>query len=216
MRTQDQITILAVALLAGLAGANPVAGEYTDVNHCDNHGFRYAVEELGEGVLFPQNELIQTTWNFTNLTACPMSDDPNVPNVLVDMRNLTGLYWQDLFYVADPETSFSNFDGMAMSYAAPGVITPAFRIDPFGMNKNLVSETMTADNIFEPGEAWQFIIQDYSNAAGLPPSFGSLDFSGASSGDPISSGSIVQFPVPTPGSLALLGLGGLATLRRRR
>lgn len=208
--------VATLSLAAGIAGANPVDGEYVDVAQCDNHGFLRAIEELGDGPLFPQDELIQTVWTLTPQSACPGSDDPNIPNVLVDMRNLSGRAWTDLFYVADPETFISNVDGMAMSYAAPGVITPAFRIDALGMNKNLVFESMGSNHIFEPGESWQFIIDDYANAAGIAPSFGSLDFAGASGGDAISSGSIVQFVVPAPGSAALLGLAGLACLRRRR
>ncbi|HZW08446.1 MAG TPA: PEP-CTERM sorting domain-containing protein [Phycisphaerales bacterium] len=207
--------LVTFCLASAFAGANPVDGEYSDLPQCDNHGSLLALEELGELPLFPQDELIQTVWMFTNQIACPMTDDPTIPNVLVDMRNLSGRSWQDLFYVADPETSLSNLDGEAMSYAAIGIHTPAFRIDALGMNKNLVSETFTANHVFEPGEAWQFIIQDYANSAGVPPSFGSLDFAGASAGDATSSGSIVQFVVPAPASMALLGLAAFPLARRR-
>jgi hypothetical protein len=215
MKRKTSLAVVPALLAASFAAANPVDGEYSDLPHCDDHGFLRAIEELGELPLFPQDELIQTVWTFTDQVACPMSDDPLVPNVLVDMRNLSGRAWENLFYVADPETSFSNYDGLAMSYAGMGVVTAAFRIDALGMNKNLVSETFAANHIFEPGEAWQFIIQDYSNAAGLPPSFGSLDFAGASGGDQLSTGSIVQFVVPGPGSLAVLGLAALLPGRRR-
>lgn len=215
MQNRTTIAALTLSIMAAAAAANPVDGEYFDGPHCDNHGNQRAFDELGEGPLFPADELISTVWTFTNQPACVMSDDPNMPNVLVEMTNLTGRYFDNLFYVADPETSLSNVDGLAFSYAAPGVVGESFRIDDLGMNRNLVFESMTPDNIFEPGEIWAFIIQDYGNAVGIAPSFGSLDFAGASFGDAISSGSIVQF-VPAPGSLALLGLGGLATARRRR
>jgi len=215
MTIKTTITLASLLLAAGLASANPVDGEYNDGPSCDNHGFLRAIEELGTAPLFPQDELIETGWTFTQQPACPASDDPSMPNARVRMTNLTGKYWDNLFYVADPETSLSNVDGLAMSYAAFGVVTESFRIDSVGMNRNLVFESMTPDGIFEPGEIWDFIIQDYGNAAGLPPHLmGSLDFAGASSGDSHSTGSVVQF-VPAPGSLALLGLGGLATLRRR-
>lgn len=80
--------------------------------------------------------------------------------------------------------------------------------------------TLTPDGIFEPGEVWQFIIDDYANALGSPPSaMASLGFAGASSVafDPtlLSSGSIVQM-VPAPGGLALLGLGCVSATGRRR
>lgn len=216
MHTRTTIVTFAIALSAGTALANPVNGDYFDGPDCDTHGNLRAIEELGEGPLFPADELIATVWTQIGQSACPMTDDPNIPNVLVEMTNLSGRYWDNLFYVADPDTTISNVDGFAFSAVAPGVVGQAFRIDRVGMNRNLLVESMTPDNIFEPGEIWAFIIQDYSNAAGLPPSFGSLDFAGGSLPSPDSTGSIVQFVVPAPGSLALLGLGGFAAVRRRR
>ncbi|MDQ7013815.1 MAG: PEP-CTERM sorting domain-containing protein [Planctomycetota bacterium] len=216
MQNRTTIVSFSLALFAGSVLANPVDGEYFDAPDCDNHGNLRAFEELGEGPLFPQDELISTISTLTNQPACVATDDPNMPNALVEMTNLTGAYWDNLFYVGDPETSLSNVDGLAFSYAAPGDVGLAFRIDTLGVNRSLVFESMASDGIFEPGETWAFIIQDYSNALGLPPSFGSLDFAGASFGDSISSGSIVQFAVPAPGSLALLGLGGFAAVKRRR
>lgn len=216
MQNRTKTIGLTIALFAGVAAANPVNGNYFDGPDCDVHGNLRAIEELGEGPLFPADELISTVWTTTNQRACPVTDDPNFPNVLVEMTNLSGLYWNNLFYVADLDTSISNVDGFADSAAAPGAVGQAFRIDALGSNRNLIFESMTADGIFEPGEIWGFIIQDYANAAGLPPSFGSLDFAGGSSFGPDSTGSIVQFVVPAPGSLALLGLGGMACIRRRR
>lgn len=214
--TRATTLALTLCLGAGMAAANPVDGEYSDGPRCDNHGFLRAIEELGEGPLFPQDELISTVWTLTQEPACPRSDNIDIPNALVEMTNLSGRYWRNLFYVADPETTLTNEDGLAMSYAAPGVMTQAFRIDALGANRNLVFESMAADGVFEPGETWAFIIQDYGNAAGLPPAFGSLDFAGASGGDSLSTGSVVQFVIPAPGTLALLSAGGLAAARRRR
>ncbi|QKK09420.1 MAG: PEP-CTERM sorting domain-containing protein [Planctomycetota bacterium] len=216
MQNRATTISLTLALLAGSAAANPVNGNYVDVPMCDSHGNLIAIEELGEGPLFPTDELISTVWTTTNQSACVMSDDPNMPNVLVEMTNLSGRYWNNLFYVADLDTSISNVDGLADSAAAPGAVGEAFRIDALGSNRNLLVESIAVDGIFEPGEIWAFIIQDYANAAGLPPSFGSLDFAGGSSFGPDSTGSIVQFVVPAPGSLALLGFGGMACIKRRR
>jgi len=216
MQSRTTIVSLSLALLAGSAAANPVDGNYFDGPNCDFHGNLRAIEELGEGPLFPTDELISTVWTLTNQPACVMTDDQNVPNVLVEMTNLSGRYWDNLFYVADLDTAISNVDGLADSVLAPGAVGESFRIDALGSNRNLVFESIAADGIFEPGEIWAFIIQDYGNAAGLPPSFGSLDFAGGSSFGPDSTGSIVQFVVPAPGSLALIGLGGLASIKRRR
>ncbi|MFI4873165.1 MAG: hypothetical protein ACIARQ_15230, partial [Phycisphaerales bacterium JB061] len=87
-----------------------------------------------------------------------------------------------------------------------------------GMNQNLVFESMTFDGILEPGETWQFIVQDYGNAAGLSPdSFFSVGLAGDSpfAGAIESSASIVSTNIPAPAS-SVLGLMGLALLRRKR
>lgn len=207
---------VATLALGGGAMANPVDGGYFDGPLCDNHGPLVAREELGLLGIFPPDEAIDSFAQPTQLIACPMTDDPTVPNALVTMLNLTTKHWTDLFYVADPETTFSNIDGDAFSVLAPGVTTPAMRIDFLGGNKPLVFESMTPDGIFEPGETWQFIVQDYGNAFGISPAaFASLDFAGASGGDSLSAASIVQL-VPAPGSAGLLCAAGLLGLRRRR
>ena len=220
--TRAPTTILATTLLAAPALANPVNGLYADTPLCDNHGPLFAVEELGNAPIFPIDELIDSAATFTQQPACPLTDNPAVPNALVVMTNLTMTSWADLFYVADPETTLTNEDGLAESALAPGLRTQAFRIDFLGGNRPLVFESMTPDGIFEPGETWHFIVQDYMNALGAPASaFTSLDFAGASAGPGIpgvvpSTGSIVQMVVPSPATASLLGLGVLCAARRRR
>lgn len=207
---------LLLASAASLALANPVSGTYFDTNHCDNQGNRQAVEELGT-IIFPPDELIDSSFVVTQLSACPTHDDPTMSNFLVTIRNLTTRNWTDLFYVGDLTTTLSNEDGLAWSAAAPGAVGQAFRIDSAGVNRNLVFESILADGVFQVGETWRFIIQDYTNAAGGPPDdFSSLDFAGASSALPGSTGSIVQMIVPSPGALAILGMGGMFSIRRRR
>lgn len=208
-------TVLLTAL-ASLASAHPVSGTYFDTNHCDNQGARQAVDELGTFV-FPPNELIDASSSLTNLSACAAHDNPNLPNYIVRITNLTGQSWTDLFYVADISTSISNEDGMAWSAMAPGAVGQAFRIDATGVNHNLLFESINANGIFEPGEIWAFIIQDFVSSWGGPAhAFDSLDFAGASSMIPGSTGSIVQMLVPSPGVLAMMGLGGVLSVRRRR
>jgi len=212
------IALVSIAALAGLAAANPVNGQYIDIADCDTNGPRQAREELGT-FIFPPDELIDSHAAPTQLIACS-TDDPSMSNFLITITNLTGRDWTDLFYVADTGTSISNVDGLAESAAAPGVFEQAFRIDALGLNRPLVFESFAADGVFAAGETWQFILQDYTNAAGGPPeAFSSLDFAGASPSIPgaaVSTGSIVQFVVPAPGSAALLGFGGLLAVRRRR
>lgn len=217
MSIRNTLSISAVALLAGGAFANPVNGFYDDLPNCDTQGPRVAREELGTGPLFPQDELISAVATATQITACPASDDPTMLNVLMSITNLSGRSWTDLFYVADPDTTFSNYDGYGVSATAPGVSGLAARIDSTGFNRVLLAESMTANGVFEVGETWEIILQDWSHPAGFGADMmGSLDFAGASFGDPFSTGSIVQFLVPAPGSAALLGLGGLGLVRRRR
>lgn len=218
MTTRFNTACISVLALAGLAAGNPVSGVYLDTSDCDTNGNRQAREELGT-FIFPPDEFIDSMSMQTTLTACP-NDDPSMSNFLITITNLTGRDWSDLFYVADVGTTISNHDGVAASAAAPGVFERAFRIDATGINRPLVFESMIGNGIFEAGETWQFILQDYTNAAGGPPEdFSSLDFAGASTGFPglgDSTGSIVQFLVPAPGSMALLGMGGVMALRRRR
>jgi hypothetical protein len=62
---------------------------------------------------------------------------------------------------------------------------------------------------------WEFVIQEYFNAfGGQPWAFASLGIGGASGGDPFSTGSIIV--IPEPSCAALMALGGLALLWRRR
>lgn len=217
MTTRTIMSVSALLTLAGAALANPVQGFYDDLPHCDTQGLRSAVEELGTGPAFPPDELILAAATFTNQMACHMSDDPNRINSLVVITNVSGSDWTDLFYVGDPDTLFSNYDGYGVSFAAPGVSGLAMRIDDTGVNRNLVFESMGANGVFEIGETWHFILQDWFSPGGMgPDAMGSLDFAGASFGDPFSTGSIVQFLVPAPGTAALIGFGGLGLLRRRR
>jgi len=206
---------LTLALVSGGALAEPISGSYFDLPNCDDHGPQTAVEEFGDPLVFAPDEAIAHSFSFTQTPACPMTDNTAMPNALVSMTNLTGRFLDNLYYVGDPETAFSNFDGGAFGAATLGIVGHAFRIDTLGMNRNLVFESMTFDGIFEPGETWEFIVQDYSNAAGLPPdAFFSIGMAGDSLTDPTSSASIVRM-VPTPGS-TVLGLMGLALLRRKR
>ena len=212
-------SIVAILASAGVAVANPVSGTYFDTPGCDDHGPLFAYEELGTAPFFPVDELIVATHTFVSLVPCPPMH-AGLPSALVVMTNLSGRDWENLFYVANPETSLTNVDGLAFSAAAPAVPGLAFRIDSVGLNRPLISESFAADGIFSAGETWEFLIQDYTNLLGIPPdALGSLDFAGASTlvpGTPPSSGSIVAMQVPAPGVLGLIGLGGLTLLRRNR
>lgn len=174
--------------------------------------------ELGIG--FPVDEEIITALDEVTLfDPCPL-DKENGQNFTITIQNMSQTYWTDLHYVADPETTFTNDDGEAQDLTMPGW-TLAFRIDNVGLNQPLVFESMAPDNIFEPGEIWEFVVQDYNNALGLPPSLldswdgnaqGQISY--ASAGGPPSSASIIA--IPEPSTIALIGLCGLGLFIRKR
>ncbi|QEG35718.1 hypothetical protein [Bythopirellula goksoeyrii] len=187
-----------------------------DPMHCDQLFIPFDVDELGLGSVFPPDELIDYfSPGKSTVNPCPTHDDPAIDNPQVNMFNGTGRSFEEVWYVADPETTLSNYDGYsndAFSPTNPG--WPAFRIDhdisdPGGMNHPLVFESMTVDGIWEAGEEWRFVIQDYVNSANLPAAaFTSLGVGSASADVPgivRSSGSIIAIPtIPEPASIALL------------
>jgi hypothetical protein len=208
-------TALFAALIPSAAFAIPVNPVYQDGPQDPLFLGQDQWHELGD--FFPVEELIQSTWTFTELTSCfDGNDDPLIPNIMVVMTNLSPIRWQNLHYVADIDTFITNYDGWIGDI--PGaVMGEAFKIDYPGINRPLVFESIAADQIFEPGETWQFIIQDFSNALGGPPApFDSIGIAGSSVGFPPSTGSIIAQVVPGAGTLPLLAIGGIAALRRRR
>ncbi len=208
-------TICCVVLIANFANAVPTNVDFQDGPQ-DPLLVPPMVHELGIGVNgssgqqgpFPANEEIDAYDEETEITSCtePPYDDPQIPNVLVTMTNLTHVDWQEVWYVADPETTLTNYDGWVNGELA-------FKIDSVGVNKPLVYESIIPDNIFQAGEVWEFIIQDYQNAAGGPAS--ALDSIGVPSpGYPPSTGSIIAIPEPVTMMLLLAGVPGL--VRRKK
>ncbi len=166
------------------------------------------VHELGHAGWFPEDERIDMSDELTEYRPCFQNeDDPQIPNYAISITNMTNIAWTDLHYVADPETTIQNYDQNRLN----GEL--AFRIDNVGLNTPLISESMNPDLIFEPGETWIFVMQDYTNTDGYAPS----DFMtlGVPSPGHCSSGSIIALPIPEPATLALLTLGAFA-LRLRR
>jgi hypothetical protein len=207
---------LLFGLVAAPAMALPVNVTSDDLSQCDPLAVPPLVDELGNFTPpFPPDELIAAGDQQTSLSACPPFDGP-APNVLVFMTNLTTRAFDEVWYVADPETSLTNLDGLVNN-------EPAFRIDslvsdPGGINHPLRFESIAVNDIFEPGETWEFIIDDYFNAAGIAAStFGSGPAVGfLSVGDVVSSGSIIATPEPSTALLLGLGLTAIAWIGRRR
>ena len=210
---------LCLLIAVGTAQAEPVE-VYTENDPVqDDWSLDGWMIELGNQAPFPDEERITSSDTTTEYIPCPSEWDSEGPaNVEVTITNMTGVAWDAVYYVADPNTTFTNMDELV---GQVGDATPdwAFKIDSIGLNTPLVSESMTANDIFEVGEIWKFVIQNYANGLALAPSLfasrtgpGIGAISSFSSGDVASSGSII---VPEPATLVLLALGGLL-LRRRK
>ena len=211
-------SLVAVAGLALLLASRPAAASPVSVSSqddptcCDTLTVPNNVDELG--IAFPPDELISANSIPTPDIACIQHAIPGVVNRLVRMTNLSGIDWQDLWYVADPETTITNRDGFVNGESA-------FKIDAIGANRPLLTESFSpADGIFKAGETWEFILDGFFNSLNLPASaFRSVGLvGGASGGDIDSSGSIIAVGVvPEPeGLLLALGVCGCTGLTRRR
>ena len=190
-----------------IANAYWVQVEHLDAPTCDPLSVPFDVDELGSPMVpFPADELIDHQTLTMGPAVCMATDNPNMADPVVEIRNLTNRTFRELWYVADSETSISNVDGFVEDVLAPSVPPRhlAFRIDndfydPSGTHHPLLAESSPGGG-FEPGESWSFVLQDYSNALGLPPdAFTSLQVAGASINVPgvlESTGSIIAIPVP--------------------
>jgi len=220
------LAVTSLFLLVNQAFAVPVDVAFIDTPECDslfipNNG----VHEIGDFSVFPAGEKLGSL-DLGPISTSPCltsADDPSVPNIVVDIRNLSGIAWEEVWYVADSATTISNVDGEANQLPFSPV-QEAFRIDndvkdPLGVNHPLIFESMTADGIWEIGESWQFILQDYTNLSGLPASaLNSIGVGNASPDAGIidSSGSIIAIKaVPEPNSLLLACFGLFGTFIRR-
>ncbi|HEY4760682.1 MAG TPA: PEP-CTERM sorting domain-containing protein [Thermoguttaceae bacterium] len=171
--------------------------------------------EIGDGFL--QDELLISSWSLTDLRPCPENpDDPEILNVAVNITNLTGSSLDDVYYVADLGTSLQNYDGSIGNVALKDAQL-SFRIDWLGINKPLIFESMIPDNIWQAGELWTFVIQDFIGVGGGPPApFGSPGIASVSVNLTNSTGSIIAIPEPSTLVLAAMGLFGFGIYFWRR
>jgi len=133
---------------------------------CDTLVVPENVDELGNQPPFPNNEWIDSSNTDTTLTACSdpnlsrtVTDLPGTVNKLVSITNRAPFAFSDLWYVIDEDGTMSNFDGTIAGRRT-------FKIDssisdPLGIHHPLIFESITANDIFQPGERWDFILVDY-------------------------------------------------------
>ena len=207
------------------AFALPTQVVHNDTPQCDPLFIPVNVHEVGEFTVFPSDEsLSATSLGQQFLGPCVTTDDPNIPDEIVEIRNLSGRDWLEVWYVANPETTITNFDGEANDILFPP-LQEAFRIDnvfsdPGGFHHPLIFESIIPDGIWQAGESWRFILQDYFNAFGIPAS--AIDSLGVGDASPVgaagfrtSSGSIIAI-VPEPATCALLLVGCVSLIFRRK
>jgi len=228
MRRTTILTLVCVVFLAASAWADPVKVATEQSPLQDDWTLEDWVEELSTNP-HSDGQLIESwleEWDLHIPCSTDFEDNGN-PTVQVAIQNLTNRYFTDLYYVGDVhddgsfETTFTNVDELVADVTFAGTPAPglAFKIDAIGLNTPLVYESMTQDQIFEPGEIWEFVIQEYNNTLGLsaaalgsvgPAPYGAI--AQASALDEVSSGSII----PEPATLCLLGVGAVAILRRKK
>lgn len=181
----SRLSLAGVFLVAGTALAAPFAVVGLDDPLCDVLDVPAAVEEIGVGEAaggpFPLSESLESLYLGAGLPVCAASNDPFLPDPVVAILNTTGRPFPEVWYVADSTTSLSNGDGLAGEGLGPATL-PAFKIDTVGDNQPLIFESLTEDGVWEPGEVWYFVIQDFVNSAGAGPAdFGSLGMSSTGS-----------------------------------
>jgi len=196
------VLLLVGVLFMGSPALALVTGELTVTNLGVNDELYVGpgvTHELGNSPPFPDDEVVVSSK--TLLQGADYS---------ITITNDTLISWTDLIYVADPETSIGNEDGTING-------CEAFNIDALGINTPLMSESIEENGIFEPQESWTFLIESYDNSKSLDPHlYASLGVGGGSSGDVVSTGSIVAIPEPVSASLLLLGLAGILRRRSRK
>jgi len=220
-RTLSRLAFACVtAALAPLASAVPMPGNFVDDQRCDPVSNRSLTHELGNVTVFPTNEAFIVSVVPTSQTIC-VPNDGIANDWLVRIVNVSGLSWQDLFFVCDGGVTVGNADGVmfnpAMATAPP---TDAFRIDGTltvtGMNDNLLSESMANNEIFQPGEIWNFMVSNFMSPGFAPPLFNTIGFGFATPAPSTSQASILASPIPEPASLGLIGMVGIGIGTRRR
>lgn len=215
------LLILSLGLIgiAPHAGAVPISGTFTDDARGDALPDQPLAQELGDVLIFPAASAIAYHDHRYNLTI-GVPDDGIANDWTVHMENVSGQAWKDLYFVADLGATIGNADGRVADLLGPAnVFCDAFHIDAAGANANLLSESLTADGIFEPGEEWEFAVSNFNTGLNsLAPTLITPGlFAGSSpiGGIGGNNASILASPVPEPSMAVVFGLCGAVMFLRR-
>jgi hypothetical protein len=144
------------------------------------------------------------------LTARVRVDSGNNAVATVFALSTATNFWNVLFLPGSNQVqTISDVDGYANLGSPVSTMTTAFH------TYQLVGNGDNAPELWIDGTATGGFARTYAGFGGTPSvQWGTLMFSGGSEG--VANWQLVQFETPEPASLGLLGLGGLALLRRRR
>jgi len=185
------LVIASILILGGIgisqqADAVVITITSSDLSQCDVLSTGTDADELGIAPAFSSLpfELITSALIDSTTGSCIGPDTGAGADLIVAITHTAGARaFFDVFYVADPDTTISNFDGFINDAFA-------FRIDSVGANTPLIFESKTTDGVWEPGETWHFVVQDYVNGVLPPEALGSIGVPSGPGSD-FSSGSIV-------------------------
>ena len=109
--TLSMLAIASAIVLSSRTQASPTQVVHNDTPQCDFLFIPFDVEEIGHFAEFPANESLDAfDMGPTPFIPCPPSNISLLPEMLVEIRNTSGRAWNELWYVADRETSITNFD----------------------------------------------------------------------------------------------------------
>jgi len=187
-----------------------------DPTSCDTLFGPPISDEIGEGTVGlsplgpfpPSEELDVISETFAELGTCPSFNGAAL-DFVIEIKNLSGESWEHVVYVTDFGLGIGGYDGFVNGETA-------VEIDTFGVNVNLLSESIIADNIWQPLEVWEFVLQDFG--ASGPFTLDSIGIAAASPTSSPSTGSIIVWNeklASTSGSQAtgtttILGTCGLS------
>jgi len=175
MRSYWAISVLAsIIILGGLgisqqAFASLTLTTFSDDPQCDTLFGPPVSDEIGEGLLgasppfgpptgpFPSSEELDVVSQVLGVFGtCPSPNGGGIDSK-IEITNLSGKAWEHVVYVSDSDNDMANYDGFVNG-------EEAMEIDTFGTNVVLTFESIIADDIWQPGETWEFILQDFAAA----------------------------------------------------